>query len=353
MEMEIIKRLAVRSGNEEKGISVLCGDIAGLDIPLDVMTVSAFQYSYHPTRRTLIRGLDECGISVQSLSFAPEIDLRDYCNIWLSRELPRVGLPIKRVGCVELLSLEDRSRQEDKASFLSTLKSYFCMLDIATNVGTPLETLGLPLLGTGSQNISESLVAIPIINESIRFLRRNESIREIYLIVRSLEKANMVAGLLDRSYSILRDSIPSAQIDTRQKERPLVFISYSSGDKNVADNLCSKLEASGLRVWYAPRDVDKPDYATAIVNAISRCTHFALIISKNSLESEHVLNEVNLAFSEIRRGLRFYPLKLDQEALGPAFKYYLSRQHWMDASFPPLEKRLEEFVWKVNNELDA
>ena len=53
----------------------------------------------------------------------------------------------------------------------------------------------------------------------------------------------------------------------------------------------------------------------------------------------------------VEPGIRFYPLKLDQEALGPAFKYYLSRQHWMDASCPPLEKRLEEYVDKIKTEL--
>ena len=74
--------------------------------------------------------------------------------------------------------------------------------------------------------------------------------------------------------------------------------------------------------------------------------------AKNSLASEHVLNEIDLAFQETKRGVRFFPLKLDHEEMGPAFKYYLSRQHWMDATLPPLEKRLDEFVEKLMNELD-
>ena len=104
-------------------------------------------------------------------------------------------------------------------------------------------------------------------------------------------------------------------------------------------------------MWYAPRNVDSPDYATAIVNAIARSSHFIVILSKDSLSSEHVLNEIDLGFQELKRGIRFYPLKLDDKELGPSFRYYLSRQHWMDASFPPLERRLEEFVAKITQEL--
>ena len=352
--MEIIKRLPIATSSEDKGITVLCGDISELKTPIDVMTVSAFLRNYEPVPRTMIGGLYNAGVSVRELSRRPAIDLRDFCNIWLSEEIPSPSLPIKRIGCIELLSLDQLppAGQEDEHSLLNAIKSYFSMLDIAANAGAGIETLGLPMLGTGSQNISDNLVMIPIINESIRFLERNESVREVYLFSRRYEKAKKIADQLDRSYSILRDSMAPAAIDQRRKDRPLVFISYSSPDRNVADNLCAKLEARGLRVWYAPRNVDKPDYATAIVNAISRCTHFAVIISRSSLASEHVLNEIDLAFQETKRGIRFYPLRLDQEALGPAFKYYLSRQHWMDASFPPLEERLGEFVGKILQELD-
>lgn len=352
--MECIKRLAISSSSEDKGISVLCGDMSELDKPIDVLTVSAFLRNYDPVPRTMIGALYKKGISVEALSLRPAIDLRNFCNIWLSGEFRAEGLPIKRIGCIELLSLGDRdpAGRGGENGILNAIRSYFSMLDIAVNAGARIETLGLPLLGTGNQNISDNLVMIPIINESIRFLERNESVREIYLFSRSYDKAKRIADQLDRSYSILRDSIAPAAIDQRRKDRPLVFISYSTRDRNVADNLCAKLEAEGMRVWYAPRNVDRPDYATAIVNAISRCTHYVVIVSRGSLASEHVLNEVDLAFQETKRGIRFYPLKLDQEELGPAFRYYLSRQHWMDASCPPLERRLDEFVQKIRGELD-
>lgn len=134
-------------------------------------------------------------------------------------------------------------------------------------------------------------------------------------------------------------SVPE-QAQPRQK---YAFISYSSKDKNIADNLCAKLEQNGVRVWYAPRDVSGP-YAQSIVQAIDAATHFIVILSQHSLVSEHVLNEIDLAFQNLPEHITFSPLRHDDAVFTPSFKYYLSRQHWMDATVPPLENRLNEFV---------
>ena len=87
------------------------------------------------------------------------------------------------------------------------------------------------------------------------------------------------------------------------------------------------------------------------ITEITICAVIPVILSKNSLQSNHVLNEIDLAFQEIGRAIHFCPLKIDEEELGPAFRYYLSRQHWMDAHVPPLEKRLDEFVKSILQEL--
>ena len=66
-----------------------------------------------------------------------------------------------------------------------------------------------------------------------------------------------------------------------------VFISHSSKDKEVADNLCAQLEANGIVCWIAPRDITPGgDWATAINNAITACDVLLVIYSANSSESE-------------------------------------------------------------------
>lgn len=75
------------------------------------------------------------------------------------------------------------------------------------------------------------------------------------------------------------------------------FISYSSDDKDIVDGIVSSLEALGLSCWYAPRDV-VGRYAKAIVEAISNAKIFLLCLSKSAAMSEHVLNEVEMAYNK-------------------------------------------------------
>ncbi len=352
--MRELARVEVNTAYGGKGISVLCGDIRDLDRPLDVMGVSSFVRAYYPLPGTLIGALQDKGISVAGLAAAPEVDLRDLCGVWLSGETAGATLPIRRICCVEMLDLtvvRSGAQQRQDLALLNKIKAFFHLLDLAADAGLCVRNVGLPMIGTGNQRIADALVITPVLNECMLSLERNESIREISIIERSFEKAEKIAQYLENSYSLRRGALAGTP-PAAETARPLAFISYSGKDRNVADNLCAKMEAAGIPVWYAPRNVDRDDYASAIVQAIERSTIFVVILSQNSLGSEHVLNEIDLAFQGRKRGMRFYPLKLDHEEMGPSFKYYLSRQHWMDATLPPLEKRLDEFVAKVKTELE-
>ena len=361
--MDTLTEVRIDTPYGVKAISVQVGDIRDLREPLDVMTISSFRRDYHPTPGTLLGALHDYGIDIYQLSQRPAIDLRDLCDIWLSTETPRSRLPIRRIGCIEMVSLgrgvpTRAHRDEQEQRIIRSIRAYFSMLDIATASGVPARTVGLPILGGGNQGIPVEFVSIPIINECIAYLRRSDETESIRVITHNYRQADVFARRLDESYAVLSAKGGEAECATGPNlvgpgsapSLPLVFISYSSRDKNVADNLCAKLEAAGMRVWYAPRDVSLQDYASSIVAAIDSCTHFVVILSKSSLASEHVLNEIDLAFQKLGTGVRFAPLKIDEEELGPAFRYYLSRQHWMDAHVPPLERRIDEFVAKLAGE---
>ena len=349
--MDCLTEKTIYTTYGEKSISVHVMDILKLDEELDVMTVSAFYHSYSPNKGTMMDALLKSNMSVYELSKNPEIDLRNTANVWLSKETDNPSLPIHRIGCIEMspVSIGRDAWKEREERILSSIKAYFRMLEIASLSGIKIETIGLPILGAGMQRISHELIMIPVLNECIKFLENNEMAKKIHIISINQGLAYQFAKTIDTSYTFVNQT---NQLETQKQvnENSYAFISYSSKDKNVADNLCNKLESRGIKVWYAPRDIHTSDYATAIVNAISKCSYFVVIISKNSIQSQHVLNEINVAFNMINQGILFKPLKIDEEELGAAFVYYLSRQHWMDAHIPPLEKRLEEFSDSFTND---
>ena len=330
-----------------KEIAVYCDDATAFELNVDVLTTSAYVGSYEPMPGTMFRALSACGVHVSELAANAEFDLRTPCNVWLSKEIGQNNARIGRIGCIELL--DGRAFRGDRflveQTVLRSVKSYFLLLDMAANYEVRMETVAMPLLGGGSQRLSPGLVLTPLINECMAFLKRNSEAKRILFIEKDPEKAEMIANCLKNS---LRFAIKEEKRDALipKTEGKKAFISYSSGDKNIADNLCAKLEQRGVKVWYAPRDVSGA-YAEAIARAIDSCTHFIVILSQNSIASEHVLNEIDLAFQKLPEGIFFKPLRIDEALLTPSFKYYLSRQHWMDATHPPLEARLNEFVESV------
>ncbi len=336
--MNVLYTATVSTAHGDKTISVISGSATELTERVDILTTSAFKRNYAPVPGTLLGALYKSGIDVAELSLEPHLDLREICNVWLSK---KTDGSIGRIGCLEMRGF-DRYTSEN---VLKCIKAYFQMLDIAATSGVVMKTVAMPLLGSGNQAISSKLTLIPIINECIAFLRRNESCERILFVEIDPDRALELADTLKNIYSLReRDLLES-------EKRPTVFISHRSVDRNIADNLCFKFESRGVRVWYAPRNV-VGDYASSIVKAIDSCTHFVVVISKSTMESEHVLNEIDLAFNRTVGKVKIKPLRIDDVNLTEAFRYYLSRQHWMDAIIPPVEERLESFVNAVCDDMD-
>lgn len=103
-----------------------------------------------------------------------------------------------------------------------------------------------------------------------------------------------------------------------------VFISHSGIDAAIATKLCNFLEASGLKCWIAPRDVSAGDYAGNITRAIRSAQLMIVVHSVNCVESEHIKNEVNIAFNA---SLPIVPFCIDNEPFGDDLAYYLATKH--------------------------
>jgi TIR domain len=85
-----------------------------------------------------------------------------------------------------------------------------------------------------------------------------------------------------------------------------VFISYASADKQAADSICAALERGGIVCWIAPRDVTPGVfYADAIVQAINSAHILIVVLSVNSVGSQHVLREVERASAKRRPVVAF------------------------------------------------
>lgn len=118
-----------------------------------------------------------------------------------------------------------------------------------------------------------------------------------------------------------------------------LFVSYSQPDREAAFALVHRVEARGVSVWIAPRDVSPAaDWAAAIIDAISDARLMLLVFSGNSNDSAQVRREVERA---VHKQLPILPFRIEDVLPSKSLEYFLSTQHWMDAFPPPLEPHID------------
>ncbi len=128
-----------------------------------------------------------------------------------------------------------------------------------------------------------------------------------------------------------------------------VFISHhTTSSLHIVEAITNKLEALGVRCWYAPRNTSD-SYASSITQAINSCSVFLLILNKPASESVHVLNEIDFVTKRLTRKepVSILPFHVADEDIGPDAQYYLGRLHWIDAMTPPMYQRIDELVERI------
>jgi hypothetical protein len=132
-----------------------------------------------------------------------------------------------------------------------------------------------------------------------------------------------------------------------------VFISHSSKDKAIGDEICRFLETNGISCWIAPRNViPGKNYGAAIVEAIDECAVFLLILTSESNKSGQVVREVERAASA---NAVIIPLRVEPVPPSRDLEFYVSSSHWLDATEKPLAKHLGKLLdaiknWKTGDE---
>ncbi len=108
-----------------------------------------------------------------------------------------------------------------------------------------------------------------------------------------------------------------------------IFISHSSSDYKVAEEVCHLLESNGHKCFLAPRDIRSGyEYAEEIMNGIENSEAMILLLSKKANQSPHVLREIERAVS---KGIRILVYKLEEVELTKSMEYFLMSHQWIAA----------------------
>lgn len=135
-------------------------------------------------------------------------------------------------------------------------------------------------------------------------------------------------------------------VNPPRDDRPTVFISYSTADQRIAEDIRAALEQHGILSWMAPYSIPAgSDYAEEIVNAIRACPVFLLLLSQHAFDSAYVKKELNVAV-DARSAI--LPLRLDDCPLPNGFYLLLS-----DCQMLPLKDSVAQTVDALLDRLTA
>lgn len=131
-----------------------------------------------------------------------------------------------------------------------------------------------------------------------------------------------------------------------------VFISYARDeDEKIAARILEAFKLRGIACWMAPYSIPPgKDYAEAIIDAISAAQVMVVVISSGANASKHILNEIENADN---RDITIIPFRFENVALSKSLQYYLSRRHWLDATIPPIEARINELTDTIERLLSS
>lgn len=124
------------------------------------------------------------------------------------------------------------------------------------------------------------------------------------------------------------------------------FISYSSADQIIANEIVNKLKSQGVSTWMAPIDVAPGNsYADSIYYAIEGAPVFLVLMSANSNDSVHVARELEIA-DQMKK--RVVPISLEEFSATGAFCYYTRAAHFYSWKSNP-DLVLQRIMEQVNN----
>lgn len=101
-----------------------------------------------------------------------------------------------------------------------------------------------------------------------------------------------------------------------------LFISYSRKDNQFVDTLRSRLERNGIQVWLDRTDIQGGSkWRSDIVNAIEGAEAVLVILSRNSIQSDNVRKELDIAEGQ---KTKIIPVEIEPIELPSEFKYQLA-----------------------------
>ncbi len=128
-----------------------------------------------------------------------------------------------------------------------------------------------------------------------------------------------------------------------------LFISYAHDDKEVVRPLATELQNLHYEVWIDIQGLKGGAlWGSEIVKAIKKSDFFLLFVSSNSIKSDSVRREVDLAYKH-KKVKEIIPLRLEKVAIPAEWDYQTAGIQWIEWGDSDWKKRLLDVLGEPND----
>lgn len=125
-----------------------------------------------------------------------------------------------------------------------------------------------------------------------------------------------------------------------------IFISYSFKDSQFAERLAKEFEKMGVQVFVGAQEIEAGDsIPQAIGDAINNCNYFIIIMSPDSVKSDWVKREIDIAI--MRKNITIVPVLYKECVIPPLLTPLLH----IDVTGETEEKAIEKVVEKLASQM--
>jgi hypothetical protein len=211
----------------------------------------------------------------------------------------------------------------------------------------------LSFINVSLENTPEST----ILSESKHFIPRlspAQSASIAFRLASLQENFNLKAALRfdTQSTGYIRDTV-EIKIPGEAKIRHdshLIFISYCSRDLDAIQSIIAGIKTSQFRIWMAAHEIGEIDWFPDLIrSALDQAYAFIIFLSKHSIQSVWVTDELKIALQQIKMGKlqQIIPVQIDRSQVPPALMDYQPI-----ANIEDKEKALEQIVNRLNESIN-
>ena len=199
-------------------IELYKGDLSSPDLEYDILVVSAFSGNYFPTHKSLVGSIyHNCKINLHQLHDNCEFNLLEPFSIWISKEID--GLHFKRIICLEMVG--------SKFNLEKLIKNIFIGVSILEFNDINVNSVAIPLIGTGSQQLNTDSVVSNLVCQSKEALEKCHFLSKIIFADKDKKKVEIFSEAINKFLNRYKVALPKNDIIKSLQHDILISINSS------------------------------------------------------------------------------------------------------------------------------